>query len=42
MFEALAEFLPLLKADVTWREPAAGRQGGGRFSLLRFFERAKK
>ncbi len=27
MFEALAEFLPILKAAVEWREPAIGGQG---------------
>ena len=27
MFER-SEFLPLLKANVTWREPAKGGQGG--------------
>jgi len=27
MFEALAEFLPIIKAVVEWRESASGRQG---------------
>ncbi len=37
MFEALAEFLPLLKAAVEWREPAVAEGYGGQGVRAYFF-----
>ncbi len=36
MFEALAEFLPLLKTVVEWREPANSGQGGRAYFFASF------
>jgi len=37
MFEALAEFLPILKTITTWREPAVAAGYGRQGVRVRFF-----